>query len=92
MSTIYHDILAIVAAGNAAQVEAARRELESRAAPLRGDEPEGTVSVNATEDAAARSSIATLFDDSIASDGLTKTCVEARRAVIQLIEAMGVQV
>lgn len=92
MSTIYHDILAIVAAGNAAQVEAVRRELESRSAPLRGNEPEGTAPVSATEDAATRSSIATLFDGSIASDGLTKTCVEARRAVIQLIEALGAQV
>lgn len=88
MSTIYHDILAIVAAGNAEQIEAARRELESRAAPLRGDEPEETPSVSATEDAAVRSSVAGLFDVSIASDGLTKSCVESRRAVTQLIQGL----
>lgn len=88
MSTIYHDILKTVTAGNAAQIEAARRELEIRAAPLRGGETEGTVPVSTSENTATRSAIAAFFDKSIEVDGLIDTCVEARRAITQLIESV----
>ena len=89
--TIYQEILAAVSPQDRNQVEAIRRELEMRAAPLRGPEPEATQPVSPTQDEAVRAAVARLFDEGIASDGLVSTCVEVRRAVDQLIDAAGRQ-
>ncbi len=85
--TIYQQLLTAVSPLDRRHVEAARRELEMRAAPLRGGEPEATQPISPTQDDATRAAVARLFDDAAASAGLVDTCAEARLAVEQLIDA-----
>lgn len=88
MMTLYHQLLALVAPDSAEQVEAARCELEDRAAVLRNGEAAATSPVAPIADAGTKLAVSALFDASIAAVGLISSCVEARRAVSQLIAAL----
>ena len=90
--TIYHAILEILQAPTPGRVKAVHVVLEDRAQVFYPEvyQPMDCLP-GIAPDESQQEQLATAFNDAIAADGLETTCIEARRALGELLEKIGGQ-
>ena len=90
--TIYHTVLDLVKPYTLSSVKAVSVVLESHAQAFYPDWYTPVEVLPGVEaDSAVVVALTAAFADAIASDGLERSCIEARRALTELLEKIGVQ-